>query len=47
MTAPSLTYIVTPKKNGYIYSKDVDVSNLMIMEGLKHIMTKNYGEIDV
>ena len=44
MTAPSLTYIVTPKKNGYIYSKDIDVSNLMILEVLKHIMTKNYDE---
>ena len=44
MTAWSLTYIVTPKKNGYIYSKDTDVSNLMILEVLKHIMTKNYDE---
>ena len=30
----SLTYIVTPKKNGYIYSKDTDVSNSIVLDVL-------------
>lgn len=43
MRTPSYIYIVTPKKNGYIYSKDINVSNLYILEVLKHIITKYYG----